>query len=405
MLIQLIKPHSKQKDLVKACLDDDIFFIVAVIGRQWGKTTISQNMALYWAINNPKSIIYWVSPTDSQVQKVYKDINNAIIDSKLIKSKKASSGNTEFNFKNGSSIFFKSAASEDSLRGSSVDYMIIDEAAFIKKDTIETILLPMLNVRGKKCLFISTPKGKNYLYDYYRRGLVDNKWKSFRFSTLDSPFVNSELINMFRNTLPDKLYQQEIEAEFIDSSSVFNNINECMNIDRQLKPINGEIYYVGIDIGLVNDASVLTIINNKGDMVNYFRWVDIESPVLIDKIIELNNIWKFKKIMIENNNQGLPIIQELKRKINNVFEFNTNSKSKPEIINNLIHLFNMKEINIIRDEYLKIELESFIFKQNDNGNIKFMADYGFHDDCVISLAIALYCYNTNKSKGVPFIVR
>jgi hypothetical protein len=405
MLIQLIEPHNKQKDIIKSCLDDSIFFIVAVIGRQWGKTVISQNISLYWAINKPNSIIYWVSPTDSQVQKVYKDINNAIIDSKIVKSKKASSGNTEINFKNGSTIFFKSAASEDSLRGSSVDYMIIDEAAFIKKDTIETILLPMLNVRGKKCLFISTPKGKNYLYDYYRRGLVDNKWKSFRYSTLDSPFVNSDLIEMFKRTLPDKLYQQEIEAEFIDSSSVFNNINECMIIDRIEIPDRSDTYYVGVDIGLVNDASVLTIIDSSGDMVNYFRWVDIESPKLIEEIVKLNNKWNFKKIMIENNNQGLPIIQELKRKISNVIEFNTNSKTKPEIINNLIHSFNMKEIKIIKDEYLKIELDSFIFKQNDNGNIKFMADYGFHDDCVISLAIARYCYNTSKSKGIPFIVR
>ena len=403
MLIQLMNPHEKQKEIVKAALDDSIFFIVAVIGRQFGKSTISENIALYWAINNPKSLIYWVSPTDSQVQKIYKEITEAVVDAKIIKTKKASKGSTEITFKNGSIISFKSAASEDSLRGNSVDYMIIDEAAFIKRDTIESILLPMLNVRGKKCIFISTPKGKNYLFDYYRKGLTENKWKSFRYSTLDSPFVNEDLIQMFKNTLPEKLYKQEIEAEFIDSSSVFNNIDDCMLLDKLKSPID-DTYYAGVDIGLINDASVLSIVNSNGDLVNYFRWEQLESPALIQEIININSIWNFKKIMIESNNQGLPIIQDIKRKLNNIVEFTTTAKSKTEIINDLIHAFNMKEIKIIKDEYLKIELDSFIFKQNETGNIKFMAEYGFHDDCVMSLAIARHCFTSNSRKGKYVVV-
>ena len=163
MIINLIKPHEKQKEIVDACLNDDYFFVIAIIGRQFGKTTIAENLAVYWALNYPNSTIYWVSPTDSQSQKVYKEIINAIIESGCIKSKKMPRGDTEIVFKNTSKILFRSAASEDSLRGQSVDYMILDEAAFIKKDTVETILLPMLNVKGKKCLFISTPKGKKLL--------------------------------------------------------------------------------------------------------------------------------------------------------------------------------------------------------------------------------------------------
>lgn len=35
MIVQLMNPHEKQKEIVKAALDDSIFFIVAVIGRQF----------------------------------------------------------------------------------------------------------------------------------------------------------------------------------------------------------------------------------------------------------------------------------------------------------------------------------------------------------------------------------
>jgi hypothetical protein len=398
MQIELIKPHNKQKQIISELLNPDMFLILAVIGRQFGKTCLAENMAIFWSINNPNTTIFWVSPTDSQAQKVYKEIVNAIIGSGCIKSKKMPKGDTEIVFHNGSKILFRSAMSEDSLRGQSVDYMILDEAAFIKKDVFDTILLPMLSVRGKKCFICTTPKGKNWIYEYYLKANDILNWKSFRFSTYDSPYANADIINMFKETLPDKLFRQEIEAEFVDSSSIFNNIGDIMCLNKTISPIPGETYYAGVDIGLINDASVLSILNSDGDVVNYFRWTDIESPDLINEILKLNNIWKFNVIGIESNNQGLTIFQELKRKIKNIIDINTNQKTKPEMINRLVHLFNMREIKMIKDDYLKIEFESFIFKQMNNGAIKFMADYGFHDDCVMSVAVAREVYTQYQKR-------
>ena len=401
MIIELLQPHEKQAEIVDACLDENIFFIVAIIGRQFGKTTIAENLAIYWSLNEPDQVVYWVSPTDSQAQKVYKEIVNAVYESGCIKSKKMPRGDTEIVFTNSSKILFRSAASEDSLRGQSVDYMIMDEAAFIKKDTVETILLPMLNVRGKKCLFISTPKGKNFLYEYFLNGQKLDKWKSLRYSTYDSPYANEDLINMFRDTLAPKLFQQEVEAEFVDSSSIFNNIADVMCLEPIDKPQEDERYFAGIDIGFINDASVLSIINKDGHLVKYYRWQNIEAPELMDEIVEINKKWNFVRIVIENNNQGLTIYQDLKRRMKNIDECTTTSKTKPEMNNRLIHLFNTKEIKLVVDEYLRIELEAFIFKQNTNGNIKFMAESGFHDDCVMSMAIAIWCYeNKNYGKNV-----
>ena len=38
------------------------------------------------------------------------------------------------------------------MRGETIDYLVTDEAAFVKESVFSEILLPMLNVRGKKCL-------------------------------------------------------------------------------------------------------------------------------------------------------------------------------------------------------------------------------------------------------------
>jgi len=393
--IQLFNPHSKQREVINALEDKSVFFVTMVAGRQIGKSILGMNMAIYWAIEYSSSTIYWVSPTDSQAHKVYKQIINAVIETGQIKSNKGGKGDTEIIFKNSSKILFRSAASEDSLRGESVNFMILDEGAFIKSDTVNTILLPMLNVKGKKCLVITTPKSKNWVFDWYTRGFTDKMYRSFKFSTYDSPYANEDLINMFKESLPEKMFQQEIMADFIDASSVFSNISEVMVIDRLEAPVANKKYWAGIDIGLINDATVLTVIDEGGNLVNYYRWEKIESPDLIQKIVEINSVWRFNKIMIENNNQGLTIYQDLKRRINNIVDINTNTKTKPEMINKLIHLFNMKEIKVIKDEYLRIELEAFIFKQK-NGNIQFSADSGFHDDCVMALAIGRHCYETLK---------
>ena len=64
-MIELYKPHETQKPVHEYCLDKDTFFITVDAGRQSGKTALSQQQALYWALNNPKVLVYWVSPTNS----------------------------------------------------------------------------------------------------------------------------------------------------------------------------------------------------------------------------------------------------------------------------------------------------------------------------------------------------
>ena len=400
MEIQLYNPDDKQLQIHKAINNKAIFYVICVIGRQFGKSCLAWNQALAWAINENDKTIYWVSPTYGQAQKVYHNMVNAVFESGCIKSKKQGKGDMEILFDSGSKILFRSAEAEDSLRGESVHYMILDEAAFIKKSTLDAILLPMLTVTGKKLLVITTPKGKNWVHDWFLLGQSgDVRYKSFRFSSYESPRANPQLLNERKLTMPEKIFEQEYLAEFVDSASVFNNISDVMTLPKQLQPTEGDHYFAGIDIGIINDASVLAIMNNHGQLVNYYRWEKTEAPELIEEFIRLNSIWKFKKIMIENNNQGLTIYHDLRRRLNNVEEFNTNSKSKGEIINGLIHAFNMRTIQLCHDELLRIELEAYIFKQKD-GRIKFEADSGFHDDIVMSLAIVQECYEIYK--GIKF---
>ena len=402
-MIELYKPHTTQLPVHEYCNDKETFFITVDAGRQSGKTALSQQQALYWALNNTKVLVYWVSPTNSQANKVYKQLVDMVAAYPFVKNCKGSVGDLEIEFKNGSMIKFRSAAQEDSLRGETVDYLIIDEAAFTKESVFQEILLPMLNIRGKKCLIISTPKGKNWFFYQYMRGLKSNepKYKSFKFTSADNPYSNPDIIQLAKESLPAVLFAQEYMGEFVDNAAIFENINELCILERIKQPRGGDQYFIGVDIALKNDYTVATVMNHNGQVVDYLRFNDVSSPELKRRLLEYFNLWKPKKIMIEANNQGQPIIDDLKivHKVTNLVGFNTTATSKPEIVNNLINAFSSKKLTLPKDEEYKAELEVFTMSLSATGKPKFEAPAPFNDDIPMSLAITYECLNKNRYNG------
>ena len=257
----------------------------------------------------------------------------------------------------------------------------------------------MLSVKGKKLILASTPKGKNYIYDLYLKGLEENNnYKSFRFKSEDNPYSNKKVIELAKQNFPLKLYQQEYEGLFLDSVSIFQNIEEVSIMKQYNSPLPNERYYGGIDIGMLNDFTVFILLNEKREMVYMDRFTNIESPQLKERLLKTINLFKPVKIYIEKNNQGLPIFQDLRQSnVNKLESFETTSESKPRIINNLIHAFSNKEIKIINDNIIKEELNAYEMKFNESGKIKFSSPT--HDDCVMSLAIAYECLNKHKFDG------
>ena len=112
---------------------------------------------------------------------------------------------TNITFINGSSIKFLSGDSPDSIRGFRFNYLVIDEMAFIKERTIDQVILPTLNPNGKKCLMISTPKGRNHFYSWYNK----EETVSIRFKLEDCPYIKQELIDTAKSSLPPDIFRQE----------------------------------------------------------------------------------------------------------------------------------------------------------------------------------------------------
>jgi len=73
-----------------------------------------------------------------------------------------------------------------------------------------------------------------------------------------------------------------------------------------------------------------------------------------------------------------------------VFDFKFTGQSKKELIEKLSIYIEQLKVFIPNNETLIDELKAFGYTMTDAGNIRYNAPEGLHDDCVISLALAVW---------------
>ena len=393
-------PHTKQREILNTILESKAKYHVVSVGRQFGKSLMGINLLLYWAINHPKSTILWVSPVYSQTSKVQKEISSAIGNHPILTRSNLSSN--EMEFATGSKVIFRSAERYDNIRGFSIDYAIIDEAAFIRKEAWEEAIKPTLLVKGKKALFLSTPKGKNWFHDLFQLGKNPDypQYQCYKGNSYDTPFIQREEIDEARKTLPEGVFKQEYLAEFLDSGGeVFQNIE--MNQFNAWSSGNSP-YFAGLDLAKQEDYTVLTILDKEGKIVDYYRNNRVEWSKMVTDILEKLNKWK-PSLLVEVNSIGDVIYEQIKKKYQNTHPFVTTGKSKTEIVEGLILDFNEQTIKIPNETiYPALNHEMSIFTYDYNvrtRSVKYGHPPGQHDDTVISLALANYWRKKGKSLG------
>lgn len=389
------KPHAKQREIHDAINTTDAKYYVCNIGRQFGKTMLGINQCLYWSINDKSSMIGWVSPIYKQSKKVYQELKRATESSGFFKY-----NDTELIVKGfNSTIQFFSAERADGIRGNTFDYLICDEFDFMKNNTWEEVLQPTILVKGKKVLFISTPRGKRMMYKLSLLRHNDSRYKYFQYSSYDNPMIDPREIDSIRETVPDHIFRQEYLAEFLDGATgLFKNVRECINVAS-----NSGTLYGGLDIGRADDYTVLTIGTKDGGVVHIERWRHDEWTRIIDKVAVLIN--KFKcNTYVEVNNQGDVFFELLKMKCGNLVQpFTTTSKSKPIMIEDLAVAFEQLELSLPNEEYLIDELEAFTYVFDlKTRHVKYSAPEGIHDDSVISLSLYNQARKNLSQRGKYF---
>ncbi len=384
------KPHPGQLEVH----DSDARFKVLSAGRRWGKTRLGVNECLDAASKGGKA--WWVSPSYKTSEVGWRPLRKLArklpgVSVKLV--------DRLVEFPNGGFVAVRSADNPDSLRGEGLDYVVMDECAFMQKEAWAEAIRPALSDRQGKALFISTPKGRNWFWEAYQRGVREEEgWQAWTFPTISNPYIEPAEIEAAKRDLPEMIFRQEYLAEFIDDSGgVFRRVQEAAVLTPQ-EPQAGRQYVACVDVASSIDFTVVSVLDAESkEMVYMDRFNRVDYPVLIDRLESVYHRYNLTSMVVEANSIGRPVIDELVSRGLAIIAFTTTSATKQSIIQGLQASFENAQIKIVNDPVLVGELLSFESKRNPSGGFSYSAPAGMHDDCVMSLAFA---WNAVSDRGV-----
>ena len=377
-----------------------------------------QNDAVMRALNNPKHRMFWVSPIQDQANKVMKDIeamfaNHQELWTQIVKryDRKAN----EMYFYNGSFIKFRSADSGDNLRGATLDYIYLDEAAYMRLDFINEVLLPMVTRTNGKVCAASTFNGPNWFFEWYKEGQLEENWEQIKsvkrtYLDLKDPDAEKTVLGI-KKSMTKAQFNQEFLCRPVSGNALFSNVGDAV-ITHSVS--NYERVYIGMDIGVAQDYTVLTALSENYEVIGIDRFNFKEEGMDSDEFkqrikdfyLHYDQDDRLAACYFEVNNNDL-LFDDLTddERLYKMIPFHTTSKTKPIMIRNLIKLFEEKKIFIPNDSNLIKELYDFRSKRNPiTGNLQFSNTEGKHDDMVMSLAIAAYCASEEQDGGVTLFL-
>lgn len=400
------KPHKAQKEV----LDGLKRFNVIVAGVRWGKSQLAAYLALKELLKNKKTI--WViAPTYDLSKRVFDHLTAFIGNAgwrTILSGVKGKPTPRIYVPAWNTKLVCKSAENPAGLLGEAVDLAILDEAQFLSKEIWEQYIRARLVSTQGRAIFIGTPLGKNYFYELFLRGQDENysEWASFNYPTSSNPLIPKKELEEIKRTIPKETYLQNYEAIFFDqAASYFKNVRDIVSDDCLSEPISGHQYILAVDLAKYRDWNVITVLDKYEHKIVYIDRFQKENYTFVkEKILTLARKYNQATIILDSTGLGRPISDDLKREYLFVNDFQFTGKSKEELLSKLKIYIDQKAILIPPFEPLIEELEAFTIKRLPSGRIIYSAPEGYHDDCVISLALAVWQLTTPEIKPTPKVV-
>ena len=93
---------------------------------------------------------------------------------------------------NGARITILGAENDQALRGIFLDGCVFDETQAIKPTIFPEVIRPALADRKGWCVFIGTPKGRNYFYELYEQAKETKDWYTCVFKASDTKILDND---------------------------------------------------------------------------------------------------------------------------------------------------------------------------------------------------------------------
>lgn len=270
-------------------------FRIIIAGRRFGKTFLAIREMFRAAIKKNKAKVWYVAPTYAMAKQIaWVDLKDTIPE-EYIQSK----NETELSITliNGSIIALRGADNPDSLRGPGLDFLVLDEVAFMDVK-VWKVVRPMVSDirRNGRVLFISSPDGFNWVYDIFVGAQFKKNWSRYQFTTKEGGNVSDEELENAKADLDIRSYRQEYEASF---ENMAGRVYYCFDRNKNCVPLSMSSQLpvlVGMDFNV--DPMTAVIGQKFGDQLHIFNEIEIpggDTEMMCQEIVKK---YPHKKIIV-----------------------------------------------------------------------------------------------------------
>lgn len=232
-------------------------FRVVCAGRRFGKTFLAVNYLLEGA-EEPNTVNWYVAPTYRQAKQIAWKMLKQLTPSDWVSTWNET--DLTAHLVNGSEISLRGADNPDSLRGVSLNRVVLDEYADMTSEAWTEVLRPALADKQGGALFIGTPKGFNHFYDLWTEAHTRENWAAWQFTTADGGNVPLPEIEAARAELDDRTFRQEFCASFETlAGRVYQNFERAANVRDDIQDVPSLPLMVGMDFNICPMSAVLAV--------------------------------------------------------------------------------------------------------------------------------------------------
>ena len=329
------KPRDFQMKACDAFENQGFKKMILVWPRRSGKDVVAWNLVIRQAIMKV-GVYFYCLPTFSQGRKVIWDSITGdrlggggmrftdFIPKELVKS--LNSSELKVTLINGSIIQIIGSDSYDSsLVGTNPRMVVFSEFALADPDAFKFVR-PILNANGGSVLIISTPRGKNALWDIYNIAQYSPEWFCQRLSLTDTQHIPLEMIqqDIEEGIVSPDLVQQEYYCSFDQGSegSYYAKYINNLRLRGQIGKCVWEPSFrvsTAIDIG-VRDSTCIIFFQIIGQVIHIIDYYEKNKEglehyvnLIFSKPYQYDRHWAPHDIAVKEFGSGLTRLEKARQ--------------------------------------------------------------------------------------------
>jgi Terminase large subunit, T4likevirus-type, N-terminal len=326
---------------------------------------------------------WWVSPIYAQSKIPFRRMKRQLRPS--AGAFRANESELTITLPNETVLWFKGGDQPDALYGEDVYAAVVDEASRVKEESWHALRSTLTATRGPVRLIGNVKGRRNWFYALARRaeaGEPDMHYARITaYDAVGAGVLSQSEVEDARRVLPEAVYRELYLAEPSDDAG---NPFGLDAIRRAVAPLaQGPPAAFGVDLAKSVDWSVVIGLDGAGAVCAFDRfqapWDETTARVL--RAIGPT------PALVDSTGVGDPILERLQRSGANAEGYPFTAPSKQRLMEGLAAAIQQGEVHFPTGP-ITAELDAFEYEYTRTG-VRYSAPEGLHDDCVMSLALAV----------------